>query len=96
MNESNHWLEIKLKELTLAMEKMKIAEYVEYLNDIPRMMYVNFLAGIARGVGMAIGFTLLGAFLIYILQRIVLLNLPLIGDFIADIVVLVNKSLTRP
>lgn len=82
-----------MKELALAMEKMKIAEYVEYINDTKRMLVTNFLAGIARGLGMAIGFTILGALLLYLLRQLVVLNLPLIGDFIAQIVELVNDSM---
>jgi hypothetical protein len=86
-------LEGRVKELALAMEKMKIAEYVEYINDTKRMLVTNFLAGIARGLGMAIGFTILGALLLYLLRQLVVLNLPLIGDFIAQIVELVNDSM---
>jgi hypothetical protein len=85
----------KVEDLAQAMEKMKIAEYVEYLKDTRRMLFTNFLAGIARGLGMAVGFTILGALVIYILRQVVLLNLPLIGDFIADIVQLVNESLNK-
>ena len=88
-------LENKVAELSMAMEKAKIAEYVEYLNNTWRMLYTNFIAGIARGLGMAVGFTILGALLIYLLRQIVLLNLPLIGDFIAEIVQLVNESLSK-
>ena len=88
-------LENKVAELSMAMEKVKIAEYVEYLNNTWRMLYTNFIAGIARGLGMAVGFTILGALLIYLLRQIVLLNLPLIGDFIAEIVQLVNESLSK-
>ncbi|MGI6607042.1 MAG: DUF5665 domain-containing protein [Peptococcia bacterium] len=86
-------LEGRVKELALAMEKMKFAEYVEYINDTKRMLVTNFLAGIARGLGMAIGFTILGALLLYLLRQLVVLNLPLIGDFIAQIVELVNDSM---
>jgi len=88
-------LENKVEKLSVAMEKIKIAEYVEYLNNTWRMLYTNFIAGIARGLGMAVGFTILGALLIYLLRQIVLLNLPLIGDLIAEIVQLVNDSLNR-
>jgi len=88
-------LEKKVDELVLATEKIKIAEYVEYLNNTKRMLFTNFLAGIARGLGMAVGFTILGALLIYLLRQIVLLNLPLISDFIAEIVQLVTESLKR-
>jgi len=41
-----------------------------------RLIYVNFVAGLARGLGMAVGFTLLGALVLYILRLVVLLNLP--------------------
>lgn len=88
-------LETKVEQLAVAMEKIKIAEYVEYLNDTRRMLITNFIAGLARGLGMAVGFTILGAIMIYLLQKLVLLNLPLIGDFIAHIVKLVNYSLQK-
>lgn len=82
-------LEGRLEELSVSIEKMKLAEYVNLLNNPMRLLWINFISGVARGVGMAIGFTLLGAVLIYFLQKIVLLNLPLISDFVADIVQMV-------
>jgi hypothetical protein len=42
---------------------------------------------------MAIGFTLLAALVLYVLQKIVILNMPLIGDFIADLVNIVQHEL---
>ncbi len=85
----------KIDNLAQSMEKMKIAEYVEYLSNTPRMLYINFIAGLARGLGMAVGFTLLGALVIYLLQKLVLLNLPGISDFIAQIIQLVNFSIKK-
>lgn len=87
--------EDKIKDLASAMEKMKFAEYVEYINNPKKMLATNFLAGIARGLGMAVGFTILGALLLYFLRQLVLLNLPLIGDLIAQIVELVNESMQK-
>lgn len=84
---------IKIEEFSIKMEKMRIAEYVSLMEDPVKILYTNFLAGIARGIGMAVGFTLLGAIVIYILQKIVILNLPLLGDFIADIVKIVQDQL---
>lgn len=83
----------RVEELGLAMEKMKLAEYVELLNRPARLFYINFFAGLARGIGMAVGFTLLGAFLIYILKRLEYLNIPVIGEFIAEIVKIVQEQL---
>lgn len=52
----------------------------------------NLLAGIARGIGTGIGFTIITAIIIYFLQRIVRLNIPIIGEYINDIVEIVKNS----
>jgi len=83
----------KIDELGIALEKMKLAEYVELLNRPSRLFYINFFAGVARGLGMAVGFTILGALLIYTLQRLQLLNIPFIGEIIAEIVKIVQGNL---
>lgn len=83
----------KITELSLNMEKMKLAEYVELLNHPWRLLYINFIAGLARGVGIAVGFAILGTIIIIILQRMVMLNLPVIGGFIAEIVAIVQSRL---
>ncbi|MDW7672905.1 MAG: DUF5665 domain-containing protein [Bacillota bacterium] len=85
----------KIEELSINIEKMKLAEYVDLLHNPKRLLYINFLAGVARGVGLAIGFTLLGAVVIYVLQRLVLLNLPLISDFIAEIIWMVQSQMNQ-
>ena len=88
-------LEDKVGTLASFMERMKLAEYVELLNNPWRLFWVNFIAGLARGVGIAIGGTLLVALLLYLLSQIAVLNLPLISDFIAEIVRLVQAQLAR-
>ena len=83
----------RLNELSLMLEKLKLADYLTHLNTTKRMIWVNFLGGLARGLGLAGGFTLLGALVIYLLQQSFLNNLPVIGDFIADIVEIANERL---
>ncbi len=83
----------KIDELAISMEKLGIAEYVEMLNNPRRLFRINFWSGVARGFGMAIGFTVLAAVVIYAMQKIVVLNMPLIGDFIADLVNIVQHQL---
>jgi len=86
-------LEERIKELAQNMERMKLAEYVRLLENPWRLLYVNFISGVARGLGIAVGFAILGAILVIILQRLVSLNLPLIGGFIADLVEIVQLQL---
>ena len=52
----------------------------------------NIVAGIFRGVGIGIGVTIITAILIILLQKIVTLNIPIIGEYIADIVDIVERS----
>ena len=69
------------------------AEYVELVRNPKRLFWQNFLLGIARGFGMAIGFTILAAFVIYLLQHFLVWNLPVIGDFLAQLADIVINQL---
>lgn len=86
----------RLADYTRHIENLNIAEYVALVRDPRRMFFLNFLSGIGRGFGIAVGFTLLGAVLVVLLRRLVMLNLPGIGGFIAEIVRIVQANLQSP
>ncbi|CAM3574105.1 DUF5665 domain-containing protein [Marinicrinis lubricantis] len=88
-----HSLNAKLDQLALKLEAGEIAEYVRLASNPRRLLFRNLLAGIARGVGYAIGATVFLAILVYMLKMIGALNLPIIGDFIAEIVKIVQTQL---
>ena len=95
MANNNHLiseLSKKVDNISLKMEKMKFVDYVYYLEHPRRMLWANFVSGLARGFGIAIGFTILGAIAIYFLNIVVKINLPYIGQFISDIVKIVQSS----
>ena len=75
------------------LERLRLPEYIRYLENRRRFMLMQFLGGLARGLGMAVGFTILGAALVLILQSLAQRNLPVIGDFLADIVQIVQRRL---
>jgi hypothetical protein len=85
----------KIDRIALNMEKFKLVDYVYYLENPRKMFYSNFIGGLARGFGAAIGFTLLGALFIYLLQAVVRMNLPVIGEFISEIVNIVQDNMRR-
>ncbi|TCS84393.1 DUF5665 domain-containing protein [Tepidibacillus fermentans] len=96
-NEEKHysleWIGKKVDELGVQLERVQIADYVALLNRPRRLFILNLVSGIARGIGIALGFTVFAATIIYILQRLGALNLPIIGDYIADIVKIVQAQL---
>ncbi|NLM25720.1 MAG: hypothetical protein GX208_06335 [Firmicutes bacterium] len=85
----------KVEELTMAMEKASIAEYVALYSKPWRFIYFNFLGGVVRGFGLGIGFTAISALFLYLLGRIASLNLPIVGEFIAEITRIVQNELAR-
>lgn len=79
--------------LVKQMEKLGLGEYMAYVKNRKQLLWTNFVAGLARGLGMAIGFSVLGAIVILLLQRLAILNLPVIGEFLAEIVRMVQHKL---
>ncbi|WP_209860417.1 DUF5665 domain-containing protein [Paenibacillus shirakamiensis] len=75
------------------LEKSKIMEYTQLMQKPWRLVWLNLISGASRGVGIAIGFTFFAATIIYLLQLLGALNLPIIGDYIADIVRIVQRQL---
>ena len=69
----------QIERLTKNAEKLRLSEYLQYVSDTKRLLWVNFVSGVARGFGFAVGFYILLALLIVLLQRITVDNLPVIG-----------------
>ena len=78
-------LETLIRRLIHALERANIEEYMRYSASWRRQLLVNFMGGLARGFGMAVGFTILGALMVMLLSRLVELNIPIIGTALAQI-----------
>ena len=87
------WLVRRLEHVAQRMEQMHLERYLRYVHNWKRRLLMDFLGGIVRGVGFSVGFTVLGALLLYILRNIALANLPVIGEFLADLVRIVEQKL---
>ena len=67
-----------------------ILALLERMTDRRRRMLDAFLSGVMRGIGTVIGFAVLGTALIWLLQPVARANLPLISDFLAQVVTMVK------
>lgn len=77
-------------------ERVNFGAYVQLLQQPRKILWLNFLGGLGRGVGIGIGFTVFAALIFIVLQKLSLLNLPIIGTYIADIVRIVQAQLHTP
>ena len=82
----------KIDKISKILEKSNIIELSYVVGSKKEILKRNLIAGIARGVGIGVGVTIVTAIIIYILRRLITLNIPIIGDYIADIVEIVERS----
>ncbi len=82
----------KLDNLNYALTKSRMLDLVELLGNRKELLIKNIWSGIAKGIGIGIGVTIITAIIVIILQKIVTWNIPIIGEYIADIVDIVEKS----
>lgn len=85
-------LENAIDNLNDTLEKGNIVELSYLLGNKKEMIVRNLIAGIFRGIGIGIGVTIITALLVLLLQKIVALNIPVIGEFVSDIVDIVERS----
>ena len=85
-------LTFSIDKLSEILEEGNFVELTYILGNKKEIIKRNFLAGIFRGIGIGIGVTVITAVLIILLQKIVTLNIPVIGEYIADIVEIVQRS----
>ena len=78
-----------LERLILIIERSRIREYMMLTDSKRRLFLINFVAGLGKGFGQAIGFTVLAALVLYLLSTWV--DLPVIGAFIAKLINIVDQ-----
>lgn len=70
------------KEIIKTFEAAGIIEYLEYLQSGKRLFWTNFKAGVAKGLGITVGATVVLAILVWFLAKLV--ALPVVGEYFAQ------------
>lgn len=82
----------KVELLNKKMAQNNLIELSEILGNPKKLFFRNFFAGIFKGMGIGIGFSILTAILVYFLQKLVRMNIPILGDYISDIIDIVQTN----
>ena len=83
---------MQIDKINESLEKANIIEISYIMGNKKEILKRNLIAGISRGVGIGIGITIITSIIVILLRRLIMLNIPVIGDYIADIVEIVEKS----
>lgn len=79
----------RIDSLLYMFERSRIMDYMILTDSRRRMFAINFIAGIGKGFGQAIGFSFLTGLVLYIVSKWV--NLPIIGEYIAEFLDMVDN-----
>lgn len=81
-----------IDKLNYNLTKNNLLDLAELLGNRKELLIRNLISGISKGIGIGIGVTILTAVLVILLQNIVKLNIPVIGEYITDIVEIVENN----
>ncbi len=63
-----------------------LAEYVQLSRNTPKILWLNFLSGVARGLGFTIGTSLVLAVVYKIVSRLISMNIPYLTELLQNII----------
>ncbi len=82
----------QMQKMTLLLERMRIADYVNNFNRPWRLLWLNILSGIGKGVGLTIGATLVIAIIFKGISALISMNIPYLTDVLQDVVQIVKAT----
>jgi hypothetical protein len=76
--------------LAKRLENSGIAEYVKLSQRTGKILWLNFISGVAKGLGFTLGTTLVLAALYKIVSRIISMNIPYLTELLKRVVEIVQ------
>lgn len=70
----------ELDKLARRLENSGVAEYVKLQKKTGKILFLNFLSGVARGLGFTVGTTIVLTILYQIISRIISMNIPYLTE----------------
>ena len=85
MDTHNDEAQAQAELLLQRLDNAGLTEYVKLSQKTGRILWLNFLSGIARGLGFSIGASLVLAVVYKILARIISMNIPYLTDLLQQV-----------
>lgn len=84
----------RMHKIAMFLEDIRLADVIQNYTAPRKLLWINFLAGLARGLGLTIGTAIVLAFLGSLLTQF--LSIPILGDYIRQLVEYVETYKQRP
>lgn len=87
-------------EIITEMKRLFTFDILNYVKKPWKLIGLNFFMGVVRGIGFFLGMTIIGAIvftvLLNVLQKITQSNIPVISEWLASLVAMVQENLRMP
>ncbi|MBW5469831.1 MULTISPECIES: DUF5665 domain-containing protein [Brevibacillus] len=84
----------RMHKIAMFLEDIRLADVIQNYTAPRKLLWINFLAGLARGLGLTIGTAIVLAFLGSLLTQF--LSIPILGDYIRQLVEYVETYKQQP
>ena len=84
-----------LSRLLERLDATGVAQYVRLMQCTPKVLWLNFISGIARGLGFTVGTAIVLAVAYKIISHIITMNIPYLTDMLMDLVEIIQGGAAR-
>jgi len=80
----------QLDKLTQRLENSGVEEYVRLSQNTPKILWLNFLSGIARGLGFTLGTAIVLAGLYKVISKLISMKIPYLTELLTEFIIMVK------
>jgi hypothetical protein len=82
----------QLDKLAQRLENSGVEEYVRLSQNTPKILWLNFLSGIARGLGFTMGTAIVLAVVYKLISEIISMNIPYLTEMLTEFIIMVKTT----
>ena len=82
----------QLDKLAQRLENCGVAEYVRLSRNTPKILFLNFLSGVARGLGFTVGTGIVLALMYKTISKLISMNIPYLTELLTEFIIMVKTT----
>lgn len=86
---------VNLDRMLARLDSSGVAQYVQLMQNTPKVLWLNFLSGIAKGLGFTVGTAIVLAVAYKIIRHLITMNIPYLTDMLQDLVEIIQSVAAR-
>lgn len=86
----------KVDRLLSRLDNLGLSQYLRLSQNVPKILWLNFLSGVARGLGFTIGTAIVLAIVYKVIRTLIGMNIPYLTEMLENLVLLIGDMARSP